>query len=597
MAASTASASSSTGTQNPDAARAETWLRLVGERYENTKRRTLFAVLSGLVATILFQEVAILLWSAAVMATYPVDRWVWRMAREERFLATSIWLRAWVFVQSSLVCSLAAMLWLLGGEAGKILAAFYFSAGLLNALTTLKSNGALLLIGLATPLLQMVLLPIIEFAIAGEGRSLEILYPLLGPLVFGAFCATIWKGLAAVEEGRVAAHSAAMAQLVRAEEESDVRTRLLQMVERELHAPLQALSAAAKRVAAAQLPPEVRSQARTVQDAAVVMTTVLTDLQALSTLQAGGLRVAPVATDPAGLVTALAEAWRPMAREKWLELFVDVGPSVPPVVAVDAVRVSQVVHHLLANAVRFTRQGGVRLRVEANAAAGDREMLLAFTVADTGPGMPEERLEDLLAPGDRLGRAAARGYGLSLALCAEVAEAMGGRLKARTIEGQGCVFSLVTPVRVLSSPEEQTAPEAVTAKAQARKVLIVDDNAATRRLAAIFLQEAGHHITTAATGAQALTLLAQERFDAIVTDLHMPGMDGLSLARAIRAAPGRFGAAPILAFSADHDQTDAAMVRTAGVQGFLAKPFTPSSLLLALQATMTQGADADSAAA
>jgi signal transduction histidine kinase/ActR/RegA family two-component response regulator len=531
------------------------------------------------------------------MAAYPADRWVWRLAREQRLTATSLELRAWVFFQSSLVCSLGPMLWFTGGEAGKILAAFYVSAGLLNALTTFKGNGPLLLIGVFTPLLQMTLLPIAAFAFAGEARTLDMIYPLLGPVVFGAFCVSIWKGLAEGEESRIAEHSAAIANLERAEEEGDARAHLFQMVERELRAPLQALSAAARRVSAAALPAEVRSQARTLEDAAAVMATVLTDLQALSTLQAGGLRITPVATDPAALVNALADAWRPVARDKWLEVFVDIGPSVPANVAVDAVRISQVVHHLLANAVRFTRQGGVRLRLEASALEGT-EVLLAFTVTDTGPGMTAERLTDLLAPGDRLGRAASRGYGLSLALCAEVAEAMGGRLKAWSVEGQGSVFSLVAPVRVLAPEDTLAAPAAATAaEALSRKVLIVDDSAATRRLAKVFLQEAGHRAITASSGSQALQALRQEHFDAIITDLRMPGMDGLAFARAVRARPERYGEAPILAFSADHDQWDAPAVRAAGVQGFLTKPFTPSSLLLALEGAIAAAPETRTSAA
>lgn len=593
----TAEAASAPVPRTPHAPRAQAWQRLVQDRYENAKRRTIFALVSGLVGALLFFEVATLLWCLAVMAAYPVDRRVWRSARDGRLTETSAALRTWVFVQSSLVCSLGPMLWFTGGEAGKILAAFYVSAGLLNALTTFKPNGPLLLIGVFTPLLQMTLLPIAAFALAGEARTAEMLYPILGPLVFAAFCASIWKGLVEGEKSRIAEHSATIAELERAEEEGDTRSRLFQLVERELRAPLQALSAAARRVSAASLPPEVRSQARTVEDAAAVMSAVLTDLQALSTLQAGGLRITPTATDPAALVTALAEAWRTVARDKWLELFVDISPNVPANVAVDAVRVSQVVHHLLANAVRFTRQGGVRLRLEASAAEGP-EIMLAFTVADTGPGMAADRLTALLAPGDRLSRAADRGFGLSLALCATVAEAMGGRLQARSIEGQGTVFSLVAPVRVLAVDEILAAPApADRAEPLSLKVLIVDDSAATRRLATVFLQEAGCRAVTASSGPQALQALQQETFDAIITDLRMPGMDGLSFARAVRAAPERYGGAPIVAFSADHDQWDAAAVRAAGVQGFLAKPFTPSSLLSALEEAIAAAAGVQTAAA
>jgi CheY-like chemotaxis protein len=160
------------------------------------------------------------------------------------------------------------------------------------------------------------------------------------------------------------------------------------------------------------------------------------------------------------------------------------------------------------------------------------------------------------------------------------------------------VFSLVAPVRVLAPEDTLAAPAAATAaEALSRKVLIVDDSAATRRLAKVFLQEAGHRAITASSGSQALQALRQEHFDAIITDLRMPGMDGLAFARAVRARPERYGEAPILAFSADHDQWDAPAVRAAGVQGFLTKPFTPSSLLLALEGAIAAAPETRTSAA
>jgi CheY-like chemotaxis protein len=161
---------------------------------------------------------------------------------------------------------------------------------------------------------------------------------------------------------------------------------------------------------------------------------------------------------------------------------------------------------------------------------------------------------------------------------------MGGRLTARSVTGQGSSFSLIIPTRALAQGEDpQVAAAAPAAQRKPLSILVVDDHAATRRLAAVFLSEAASHVATASSGDQALAMLAQERFDVVLTDLLMPQMDGYALAGAIRAlGPQAGGGVPVVAYSAESAAWDTGRAQSLGIMGFVAKPFTPSSLFGAL---------------
>ncbi len=568
--------------------RLRAWRRLAQDRVENAPKRTLFCIAAGMIASLLFQSSFALVWCGVVGAAYLVDVKVWSWAQTRVSAGPTRGLELWVFVQALVACGLGPVLWFEGGNPGKVVAAYFLAAGVFNALATFKTDVRLLAVALSAPTAVLIAMPILDyFASPASVREMTVLIPLLGALVLAFFCMSIWRGLSAHEETWIAEQFEALAQKARADKEMDAREQLLGMVERELRAPLQALRAATRKLVLLPVGDGVRPYVRTAHDAGEVLNLIVGDLAALSSLQAGGLRTEPTRTNPRALAESLAEAWRGQAQDKWLELFVDVTPATPEAVALDATRVSQVLHHLLGNAVRYTRQGGVRLRVDAAPGQGDNGLWLAFSVSDTGPGIAPDRLTEMLRAGDRVAQAAGRGFGLATAVSACVAEAMGGRLSGSSVVGQGAAFSLVVPTRALA-PGEEPGDAAGVARPEPKPlaILVVDDHAATRRLASIFLAETAAKVTTASSGEHALAAMAQERFDVVLTDLMMPGMDGYGLAAAIRAQGERGAAMPIVGFSADSGAWDTARAAAVGLDGFVAKPFTPSSLFQEISKVM-----------
>ena len=305
-----------------------------------------------------------------------------------------------------------------------------------------------------------------------------------------------------------------------------------------------------------------------------------------SEIEAERVELHAVETDMRALAAACLDLMRPAASAKSLLLEMTVAPHLPEHVQVDPTRLRQIVLNLLGNAVRFTASGSVALRIRQPVLG-----TLAITVADTGPGIPPPVRAMLFKDFERLGADQAggvEGAGLGLALSARLATVMGGRLSYDDNPGGGSLFLLELPlVAVGSAPALTQAPRPATPAAAARmrrlRVLVVDDVAMNRDIAASFLRAAGHFTTMAEDGMAAVTQARQADFDAVLMDVRMPGIDGLEATRRIRALPGARGTVPILALTAQAFAEQIAACLDAGMTGHLAKPFTQAGLLAALE--------------
>ncbi len=310
---------------------------------------------------------------------------------------------------------------------------------------------------------------------------------------------------------------------------------------------------------------------------------MINDVLDLSEIEEGHVGLRPAAVDLRGIAEACLGLVRPAADAKGLTLTIGMAPGTPGSVFTDPTRLRQVLLNLLGNAVKFTAEGAVGLRL---AAAGDR---LRIEVADTGPGIPAERRHSLFQDFERLGAeaTAAEGAGLGLALSARLAALLGGRLGHEDNPGGGSVFWLELP---LAAPEAVPAPapalvgpglpDAAPAAAAAHplRVLVVDDVAMNRDIAGSFLRAAGHEVACAEGGGEAVERAAASDFDVVLMDVRMPGMDGLEATRRIRALAGPRGRVPVMALTAQAFTEQVSECRKAGMDGHLAKPFTPDAL-------------------
>lgn len=269
------------------------------------------------------------------------------------------------------------------------------------------------------------------------------------------------------------------------------------------------------------------------------------------------------------------------ARRKKLLLTSNIDPAAPRRAMLEPDRVRQMLNNLLMNAVKFTGQGSVALRVAGNASH------LRFEVADTGPGIPANQRHRLFRAYDRLDVQAARreGTGLGLSITERFARNMGGRVGQSANPGGGSVFWFEVPF-IEPPPEEAAIAPAHAAPPEIRhlRILLADDSDLTRPVTRDYLRSGGHVVTEVTGGEAAVALVQQQDFDVVLTDMRMPVVDGAEVTRRIRALPGHRARTPIVLVTADIAAVRAGESGQTGVDLCVQKPFTRAGLLAAVAA-------------
>jgi len=323
-----------------------------------------------------------------------------------------------------------------------------------------------------------------------------------------------------------------------------------------------------------RLTPVQQNMLGTARESAEHLLDILNDILDLSQLESGKLQVLPVAIDLPQLIAQVEALMRAQAQAKGLALDVHMAPNVPRWVRADATRLKQILFNLLSNGLKFTRDGTVGLDVTCR---GDGALL--FTVTDSGIGMDEAtlgRLFQRFMQGDETPSRRAHGTGLGLQISRELAQLMGGDIAVRSTLGAGSTFSVWLPLPAVGAPSAPASAADVQASAATRclHVLVAEDHPVNRAYMEAVLDKLGHRAVFAPDGATALQAVqaAKDRFDVVLMDLHMPGMDGFAATRAIRALPPPRGAVPIVALTADAFHESRHLALQSGMNGFITKP-------------------------
>ncbi|MBX7433098.1 response regulator [Mycobacterium sp. Y57] len=355
-------------------------------------------------------------------------------------------------------------------------------------------------------------------------------------------------------------------------------------VSHEIRSPIHAILGFAE-LLENQLSSEGRNEAaewsRRVRMEAERLTRLLDDLLDLARLDAGSTKLAAKTFRLRKMVDEVIQMSRLKAEAKGLRLEYSVDPTISDCRIGDADRLHQVLHNLVTNAKKFTREG--RIDVEVSPAGdGTSDDLVRFAVTDTGPGIPAEQIDRILEPFAQVwGSDADAGSGLGLAISDRLVKAMGGNgLEIASLEGHGSTFHFTVPL-----PE--TEPQAAepgreiepTETGSHRTILVVDDNATNRMLVEAQLTKLGYACESAADGAEAVNRIASGGIDAVLMDCNMPVMDGYEATRRIRAGERGTGAhLPILALTASTVGSNRDACERAGMDGFLGKPLLLSTL-------------------
>jgi signal transduction histidine kinase/FixJ family two-component response regulator/HPt (histidine-containing phosphotransfer) domain-containing protein len=302
----------------------------------------------------------------------------------------------------------------------------------------------------------------------------------------------------------------------------------------------------------------------------------------MSQIEADQLELHAAPVDLSNLVNVCLDVMRPAADAKNLTL--SCAPAPPVTALIDVTRLRQVVLNLLGNAVKFTPQGGVELRLHLTQAGH----AFRLEIADTGPGVPAQHHAKLFQTFERLNAeavSAIEGSGLGLAITARLVDLMGGRIGYEDNPGGGSIFWLELPVgQAITAPQTTISAPATPALTGGMRVLVADDEALNRSIACEFLRSAGHDVVCVNDGIAAVKAAAASDFDVILMDVRMPGMNGLEATRLIRDLPAPRSHVCVVAVTAQAFAQQIDVCLRAGMDLHVAKPFKQSVLLAALDA-------------
>ncbi|MCD9030795.1 response regulator [Luteimonas sp. Y-2-2-4F] len=362
-----------------------------------------------------------------------------------------------------------------------------------------------------------------------------------------------------------------------AEHASQAKTRFLATLGHEVRTPMTGVLGMSELLLGTRLDAEQRRYTESIRDAGEHLLRLVNDALDLARIEAGKLRLDPQPFDLYELLREASGLMAPVAAQRGLAFRERIAVTLPRWVLGDAVRVRQILLNLLGNAIKFTDHGFVELQVDRLEEDGVR-----FLVGDSGPGLNREQRERLFRRFEQAdgARTSARygGSGLGLAICQELAAEMGGRIEVDSAPGQGTRFTVELPLPEVEPSQRSAAPAHARAPGTLFLLLVEDDPTVAEVIVGL-LQAQGHRVLHVAHGLSALVSLATAEVDAALLDLDLPGIDGLALARQMRA---QGFARPLIAITARADADAEPLAMQAGFDGFLRKPLTGAILADAL---------------
>ncbi|WP_293905078.1 ATP-binding protein [Phenylobacterium sp.] len=486
---------------------------------------------------------------------------------------------AGVIATSLVWTAMAVAYWRAGGRAGQVVALVQLCSMLIVAQNmSFKSLAAALGFGVL-PAVTLVTLP----AVLGGFEGAQLVNVSVSVAVALLYLANDTRDNVMHARQLRETRQALEAQTERAEGANAAKSAFLAMMSHELRTPMNGVLGMARALHQSKLGARQRRQVDMLVSSGEGLMTILNDLLDLSKIEAGKFELEHAPFDLHTLTERTVALWADTAREKGVDLDLEIAAQAPRHVVGDPTRLRQVLTNLVSNALKFTAQGSVRVRLTSVVTLGDA-CTIEFAVCDTGVGMTPEQQARVFEPFTQADAATARqfgGTGLGLSICRQFAALMGGTIEAESQPGLGSTFRFRLELPLAEALAEAPAGPEVFDLSGLR-VLVADDNPINQAVARSIVEAVGGVVTAVADGAQALDALRAGIFDVVLMDVHMPRMDGPEAIRRIRAGEAGPRDQPVLALTADAMPGFDRDLIAKGFDAVATKPIVPQALIEAI---------------
>ncbi|MEN8170392.1 MAG: ATP-binding protein [Pseudomonadota bacterium] len=358
----------------------------------------------------------------------------------------------------------------------------------------------------------------------------------------------------------------------KAEMANVAKSNFLANMSHEIRTPMNGILGFSNILLQENLSPEGRQHAEIIKAASRTLLALIDDVLELSKIEADKITIEPEPTELRQLVDELIVLFRHLAEEKGLQLEVDYDEQLPLWIEIDPLRLRQILINLIGNAIKFTPEGSITLRL------GEENEQLLIALEDTGIGIPEDRLEAIFEQFAQADNTLSRQYsggGLGLSIVRRLVELMQGTIEVESQLNEGTCFRFRLPLQQATADSVQEASSQLLAEQFNARVLVAEDDKINRMVVSRFLEDFGCRVECVENGVLATEAVAQGDYDLLLMDLHMPQLDGIAATRVIRESNQQI---PIVALTADVLSSERDACIEAGMNDFLVKPLQQEKL-------------------
>lgn len=477
--------------------------------------------------------------------------------------------------------SIPLLAWTVPEEGFRIFAIFWLSGSMLHVMLHMHHETATFLASFIPHASLTLALPMITVLSGQEVSPVTVGALLFATAVFIGHFASAFRTYQASSRALREAQSLAEKRRRAAEAASDAKSQFMATLSHELRTPMNGIIGMAAALDAETLPAEAKKQFGVMRQAGDLLLVLLNDVLDMSKIEAGRFTLERKPFSLLDAVNRVAALHRAEAAAKGVALDLEVDDAVADQRAGDEHRIVQALHNLIGNAVKFTDDGAVTVRLRApDTRAPER---LEITVSDTGIGMSDEEARRIFEPFAQADSSTSRTYGgtgLGLTITRGLIEAMGGVIRLETAKGRGSAFVVDMPLPLVAATTRapQRGAERDTISLRGRRVLAIDDNSVNLAVLETLLTREGAITVVASSGLEGLEMVEAGRFDLVLLDIAMPHLDGPETLKRMRALLPADVMPPVIAVSAHAIQSDIDRFLAEGFDGYVTKPVRPEAL-------------------